>query len=61
VSWHNIDSVKHTVTSNSPDVFDSGPILPGRVFERGFDTPGTFGYHCLIHGEAAESGNIVVQ
>jgi len=48
VTWHNNDSVDHTVTSNSGD-FDSGSISPGGSYSQSFDTAGVYSYHCSIH------------
>ena len=55
VSWTNEDSTEHTITANeggsgaAPSLFDSGPIPPEMVWDNTFDSPGTFGYHCVIH------------
>ena len=55
VSWINEDITEHTVTANdegssaAPPLFDSGPIPPGMAWDNMFDSPGTFGYHCVIH------------
>lgn len=49
VSWTNEYSTEHTVTANEGGLFDSGPIPPGMVWDNMFDSPGTFGYHCVIH------------
>jgi len=51
--WDTTDT--HTVTSDlgSPEAWDSGiksggPPFP--AFSRAFLVPGTFPYHCVIHG-----------
>src|SRR5215211_3987400 len=49
VSWTNVDSIQHTVTSDEQGLFDAGPISPGDTFENVFDSAGEFGYHCAIH------------
>ena len=43
----------HTTTSNSnvgPEVWDSGIKAVGATFSHTFNTTGTFGYHCTVHG-----------
>ena len=51
VTWTNMDSVDHTVTSDpgSSEVFDSGNIAPGATYSHTFNNAGTFNYHCTIH------------
>jgi len=58
VQWTNMGS-PHTVTSNpgtlgcsptSTEAFDSGTLPGGGIFTHTFTTPGTFAYHCEIHG-----------
>jgi hypothetical protein len=34
----------------SSENFDSGSVDPGGKFEHTFNTPGSFSYHCEIHG-----------
>jgi plastocyanin len=48
VRWVNRDQVQHSVTADD-GAFDSGLIDPGRGFERVFDRPGTYSYHCTPH------------
>jgi plastocyanin len=48
VRWVNDDQVQHSVTADD-GAFDSGLIDPGRTFERVFDRPGTYSYHCTPH------------
>jgi plastocyanin/FtsP/CotA-like multicopper oxidase with cupredoxin domain len=70
VRWTNTDGT-HTVSSNrssgqaftcspvSGEVFDSSPMNNGDVFEHTFNSPGTYAYHCEIHG-CGMSGTVVV-
>jgi plastocyanin len=44
----NADQVQHSVTSED-GAFDSGLIDSGRSFERVFDRPGSYSYHCTPH------------
>jgi plastocyanin len=55
VTWTNMDSTGHTVTSNT---VDSGPLGTGDTFSFTFNTPGTFSYHCSIH--ESMTGMIIV-
>jgi plastocyanin len=48
VRWVNADQVQHSVTAEDAG-FDSGLIDPGKSFERVFDRPGTYSYHCTPH------------
>ncbi len=68
--WINVGS-SHTVGSNkaagqaftcapvSSEVFDSGMIPANGVFTHTFANPGTFAYHCEIHG-CGMSGSVTV-
>jgi plastocyanin len=58
VRWVNDDQLQHTVTADDGS-FDSGPVEPGRSFERVFDRPGEFAYHCTPH--PFMTGRIVVE
>jgi plastocyanin len=63
VVWTNNGQVQHTVTADD-NSFDSGLLSPGQTFSQTFNTPGTFPYHCSIHGAAGGigmSGTVVVQ
>jgi plastocyanin len=48
VRWVNDDQVQHSVTAEDGS-FDSGLIEPGRSYERVFERPGEYGYHCTPH------------
>jgi plastocyanin len=48
VRWVNADQVQHSVTAED-GAFDSGLIDGGRSFERVFERPGTYSYHCTPH------------
>ena len=61
ISWHNNDTVPHTVTGMEPHpdgTFDS-LMLAGEEFAYTFDTPGTYWYGCSVHPWAR--GVIVVE
>ena len=54
VSWNNIDTAAHTVTSGTieggPDgVFDSSLFMSGNTFEFTFENAGTYPYFCMVH------------
>ena len=56
ISWTNGDSITHTITAarnseiaNGASPFDSGPISPGYTWDKTFNSPAQFDYHCLIH------------
>ncbi len=49
VTWKNMSSVPHTVTSDDGQTFDSGNIAPGGTFTFKFTVAGSYPYHCNIH------------
>jgi plastocyanin len=58
VTWTNLDSVRHSVTSDTPGEFNSSPgcptvqstcIGPNQSFTHTFDLVGDFSYHCEVH------------
>jgi plastocyanin len=54
LTWENLDTATHTVTSgsstNGPDgLFDSGLFMTGATFSFLFDTVGEYDYFCLVH------------
>ncbi len=48
VTWTNLDSVAHTVTSET-DLFGSGNLVRSATFSYSFADRGTFSYYCAIH------------
>jgi plastocyanin len=52
VTWTNEGSQVHTVTSDNPaaEDFDSGRLGSGDEYSHTFSEPGTYSYHCEIHG-----------
>lgn len=48
VRWVNGEQVQHSVTADDGS-FDSGLIEPGQSYERVFDRPGSYAYHCTPH------------
>jgi aldose sugar dehydrogenase len=66
VTWHNGDTISHTVTSGQDGdldegiLFDSDAIIPNQSYSLTFDTPGEFDYYCIYHptmvGEVTVSG-----
>ncbi len=62
VIWENVAYTDHSATSNDDGkAFDTGMIAPHKSSkEVRFDHPGTFPYHCKMHGMTM-SGVIVVK
>ncbi len=69
IHWTNKGGEPHTVTSNpgterckptSAESFPSPQLNQHDNFERTFNNPGTFAYHCEVHG-CMMKGSIVVQ
>ena len=58
VRWVNQDQVQHSATADDRS-FDSGLIEPGRAYERVFDRPGSYAYHCTPH--PFMTGRVVVE
>lgn len=54
-------SSSHNVSANDGS-FSSGPPETSGNFQRTFNTPGTFGYHCQVHGTptAGMRGTVIV-
>jgi plastocyanin len=62
VVWHD-QATQHTVTSDQ-GLFDSGILGPGQEFAFTFAQPGTYPYHCMLHGAPGgfgHSGTVVVR
>jgi len=49
ITWKNMSSAPHTVTSDDGQTFDSGNVAVGATFHFTFTTAGPFSYHCNIH------------
>jgi plastocyanin len=69
VTWTDNGISPHSVTADD-GTFDSSPGCPGtclangETFSHAFATPGTFAYHCRIHGASGGigmSGVVIVQ
>ena len=58
VTWTNMDSAPHTITSTTGD-FNSGPISQGQTFSHTFNNAGTFEYSCTIH-PSIPHGKVIV-
>jgi amicyanin len=58
VTWTNLDSVPHTVTSDT-GVFESGTLSRNATFSYTFNSRGTFSYSCTIH--PSMKGKVVVE
>jgi plastocyanin len=51
VEWLNKDTVSHTVIGIG---FSSQEIQPGSAVSFVFNQPGTYEYHCSLHGETGQ-------
>jgi len=54
VTWSNVDTAAHTVTSGSKDngpdgIFDSSLFMAGSSFSVQFDKSGSYPYFCMVH------------
>jgi amicyanin len=58
VTWTNLDSVSHTVTSDT-GVFESGTLSHNATFSYTFNSRGTFSYSCSPH--PFMKGKVVVE
>lgn len=65
VTWTWLGS-PHSSTSDAtsgPEVWDSGLLSTGATFSHTFSTPGSYPYHCVIHGAVGGigmSGTVIV-
>ncbi len=60
VKWTNNDTYVHTVTSDDGVSFDSKNIPIGSTYSYTASAPGTYYYHCTIHGSTMMSGTLIV-
>ncbi len=58
LTWTNNDSVPQSVTSDTPGLFDSGLLQPGKTWTYTFSQAGTFPYHSTA--TTSTFGSIVV-
>lgn len=49
VTWTNMDSAPHTITSDSGNELDSETLSKGNNYSHTFTTAGTYEYHCGFH------------
>lgn len=59
VVWTNMDSVKHTATSDSENEIDSPLLSKDQTYSHTFGKTGTFNYHCTPHPNM--KGEIIVE
>ena len=65
ITWHNGDTVSHTVTSgqdnneNEGALFDSDAIIPNQPYSLTFDSTGEFKYYCIYHPSMV--GEVIVE
>lgn len=59
IMWTNEDNAPHTVTSDTGTYLDSPVLNPGAAFEKTFDTPGVYRYHCTPHPQML--GAVIVE
>ena len=58
LTWTNNDSVSQSVTSDTPGLFDSGPLATGATWSYTFNQAGTFPYHST--GSKTTFGSVIV-
>lgn len=59
VTWTNMDSVKHTVTSDTGDELNSDLFGNGEKYSHTFNEEGEFNYHCIPH--PSMKGTVIVK
>lgn len=59
IVWTNLDSAKHTVTSDAGNELDSELLGEGKSYSHTFNNKGTFSYHCKPHPYM--KGKIIVE
>ena len=59
VIWTNMDSVGHTITSDSGNELQSEAVSNGETYSHTFENAGTYLYHCSIH--TSMKGEIIVE
>jgi plastocyanin len=60
VEWENKSHTEHSATADENSAFDTGLVAPNNKSKKiNFDKPGTYKYHCSIHGKSM-SGEITV-
>ncbi len=59
VVWTNMDSAKHTATSDSGSELNSALLNKGETYSHTFDQTGTYDSHCTVHPYM--KGTIIVE
>lgn len=59
VSWINMGSATHAITSDLGNELSSGNIENNQIYSHTFNSLGTFSYHCSVHPDM--KGKIIVQ
>lgn len=59
VTWTNMDSVSHTITSDSGTELSSQTFSNGESYSHTFNIAGTYTYHCTPHPNM--KGTIIVE
>jgi plastocyanin len=53
VDWENVSYTEHSATADDGEAFDTGMIQPKKRSKKiEFKKPGTFTYHCTMHGKS---------
>ncbi len=59
VTWANLDSAPHTVTSDSGNELQSSTLGNSQAYSHTFTKAGTYAYHCTVH--PMMKGTVIVQ